>query len=346
MKPPRPRITKPRLVWRWQGAWKPYHRVTWTEGNKRRQKSVLLDWRGDPQRLDDEYWKCEAGRHKKQRKTNIYTWGRLVKLWQADPIVQRSLAASTKRSYARDITFFLEKNADKDVRDTTRKGVRAIHQALADTPRKADKLIGTMRMLWNYANDQQDWDLGPNPAQKITMYGKQREFMPWPDWMVGKLEDAPEPVRTTAELILGTGQRPGAAVIMRHDAFRGDVVQVTDQKGAEVFEIYCPTRLRSYIASLPVRGAHVLPKNLTEPMGYYVVERRFRVWRDTLGEKAKPYSLHGLRKLAIIQMAEAGCSDAEIQAVTNQSTETVAYYRRLASRKILSKNAANRADGA
>jgi hypothetical protein len=50
-------------------------------------------------------------------------------------------------------------------------------------------------------------------------------------------------------------------------------------------------------------------------------------------ERASPYVLHGLRKLAIVELAEAGACDAEIQAVTSQSAEMVAYYRKGASRK-------------
>lgn len=54
--------------------------------------------------------------------------------------------------------------------------------------------------------------------------------------------------------------------------------------------------------------------------------------------------MHGLRKLAIIQWAEAGCSDAEIMGVTAQSAAMVAYYRQRASRKKLSKAAQIRRD--
>ena len=70
----------------------------------------------------------------------------------------------------------------------------------------------------------------------------------------------------------------------------------------------------------------------------------FRSWRSRLGDRAKPYSLHGLRKLAIIELAEAGASDAEIQAVTGQSAEMVAYDRAKANRKQLSKAAQTRRD--
>ena len=86
----------------------------------------------------------------------------------------------------------------------------------------------------------------------------------------------------------------------------------------------------------------MLAKNLTEPLGYDAVEKVFRAWRKDLGVKAKKYTLHGLRKLAITRLAEAGCSDAEIQAVTNQSAEMVAYYRKMADRKKLSRAAQQR----
>lgn len=48
---------------------------------------------------------------------------------------------------------------------------------------------------------------------------------------------------------------------------------------------------------------------------------------------------YGYGKLAIIQLAEAGATDAQIQEVTGQSAEIVAYYRAKANRKALSKSA-------
>lgn len=83
-------------------------------------------------------------------------------------------------------------------------------------------------------------------------------------------------------------------------------------------------------------------KSPTQPPGYHAVEEAFRAWRKDLDPNAKPYVLHGLRKLAIVRLAEAGCSDAEIQSVTNQSAEMVAYYRKRADRRRLSKAAYTR----
>ena len=79
-------------------------------------------------------------------------------------------------------------------------------------------------------------------------------------------------------------------------------------------------------------------------MGYGIVEKAFSAWRSTLGDEGKTYSMHGLRKLAIIRLAEADATDAQIQSVTNQSFQTIVYYRQLASRKKLSKAAMTRGE--
>jgi len=57
---------------------------------------------------------------------------------------------------------------------------------------------------------------------------------------------------------------------------------------------------------------------------------------------ASRYSLHGLRKRACVELAEAGATDSEIQAVTGQGLEMVAKYRKEANRKNLSRAAQKR----
>jgi hypothetical protein len=340
------RPEKPHLEWKMvRGRLTPRHRVTWTEGGKRREKVVTLEWNDDPQELDRLYWQCERGEHSSQKpKASTMSWKALVVAWRKDQRIQKKLADSTKASYRRTMDALLEKNADKDVRDTTRQHVRAIHDRLADKPRKADHMLQVIRLLWNFGREVLDWPLGENPASAIELYGSQREFLPWPEWMVSAIHSAPIDVQTTVELILGTGQRPNAAINMRHDDFAGEEMEVMDEKGRQRWKVYCPSRLRSFIASQPKRGAYVLAKNLTQAKGYDAIENQFRRWRTSLGDHARPYSLHGLRKLAIIELAEAGCADAEIQAVTGQSSKMVAYYRKLASKGKLSRMAQQRRD--
>lgn len=344
MKPPKPRIRRPHLTWRFaRGTWTPYHRVTWTEDGKQKAREVKLDWKGDPQELDRLYWLAQAGQHKAQIAPSRHTWRECIESWRRDTVKGAGgVAASTRASYRLPMDAIMEKNGAKDMRKTTRQGVRAALAKLSDTPRKASRYAQTVSLLWTYAVRELDWPLGVNPAAGLAAYRPARAYEPWPEWMVTNLDTAPESVRVAARLILGTGQRPGAAIQMRRDQFDGEWMDVVDEKANQTFPVYCPPRLREFVEHLPVRGAHVLAKNLTEPLSYDAVEKAFRTWRKDLGDRARPYSLHGLRKLAIIELAEAGASDAEIQAVTGQSAEMVAYYRSKASRRRLSKAAQER----
>ena len=332
---------KPYVTQRKVGGWSRwYFRQTWLEGDKRRERFIPLPDDPDSLEFDRAYWSIRSGKHEGVKPPAKQTWRELVTAYRSSPKYLKK-APRTKASYDDTIEWILTTNADKPVASLTRQKLRDLHVKYAATPRKADALVQIVSILTNFARTQLDWKI-ENPAERLDLYGKQREYEPWPVWMVEKLNGAPEVVRSAAELILGTGQRPSAAVAMRRDAFQGDWMMVTDEKADDTYEIYCPQPLRDYLASLPVRGTHVIPKNLTEPLDYNAVGKVFRTWRKGLGEKAKAYSLHGLRKLAIVRLAEAGCTDAQIQAVTNQSPQTIAYYRKRASRKKLSRAALDR----
>lgn len=315
----------------------PYYRLTWWEGGKRREKFIRLPEDIDSPEFDRAYWDIRSGKSPALQKPAKDTWAELAGAYRSHPKFTK-LASGTRRSYDRIINDIVEKNGRKSVSSLTRAQVRAIHAKYVETPRKADWYIQIISLLCNFARNTLDWKI-ENPAEGIELYGSSREFEPWPEWMITKLVDAPEAVRTAAELILGTGQRPAAAIAMRHDQFHGDTMTVTDDKGDLSFEVYAPQQLRSYVAAQPKRGVFILAKNLTEPVGYDAVEKAFRAWRKALGARAAKFVLHGLRKLAIVRLAEAGCTDAQIQAITNQSPEMVAFYRKRANRKVLSRAA-------
>jgi DNA-binding CsgD family transcriptional regulator len=315
----------------------PYFRLTWWEHGKRREKFIRLPEDVDSLEFDKAYWDIRSGKSPALQKPAKDTWAELAAAYRAHPKFTKK-AVGTRRSYDRVINDIVEKNGRKSVASLTRAQVRAIHAKHADTPRKADWYIQIISLLCNFAKNTLDWKV-ENPAEGIELYGSAREFEPWPDWMIAKLEEAPEVVRTAAELILGTGQRPSAAICMRHDQFHGETMTVIDDKSDAHFEVYAPPQLRAYIGGLPKRGAYILSRNLTQPIGYSAIEKAFRAWRAGLGDGARPYVLHGLRKLAIVRLAEAGCTDAQIQAITNQSPEMVAFYRKRANRKILSRAA-------
>ncbi|WP_353402807.1 tyrosine-type recombinase/integrase, partial [Pseudophaeobacter arcticus] len=90
----------------------------------------------------------------------------------------------------------------------------------------------------------------------------------------------------------------------------------------------------------PRRGAYILAKNLTMPVGYDAIEKRFRKIRTAAGAICNGLVMHGWRYTAAVELAEAGCSDAEIQSVTGHKTlAMVQKYRQRASQRSLSKQA-------
>ncbi|WP_152541120.1 hypothetical protein [Sulfitobacter noctilucae] len=210
-RPPKPKISKPHLKWVWKGkrGWRPYHRVTLREGGTLKERAIQLEWKGDPQELDRLYWACEAGRHSNQIVRSRYTWRECIEAWRSDKQFQSKLASSTKKSYRPPMESILENNGTKSLKSISRQDLRAAHQSLADTPKKTDRLLQTVSLLWNFAALELDWPLGENPAKGIKHFGKQREFEPWPEWMVAALDEAPFRVKVLANLILGTGQGQG-----------------------------------------------------------------------------------------------------------------------------------------
>jgi integrase len=321
------------------GRMVPHYRLTWQDNGKRKERYIRLPEDMDSAEFDREYWAIRSGKADAVQRPVKQTWAELIAIFRDHPKFKR-LGAGTKAPYNRVMNEIAEKNGKKAVASLSRAHIRAIHAKYADTPRKADWMVQVLSRLLNFARLTLDWKV-ENHAAGIELYGKSREFEPWPEWMVAKLDTAPDTVRTAAELILGTGQRPNAAVSMRYSDFTGEVMAVLDEKAGVTFDVYCPAPLRACIASRKKTGAYVLAKNLAEPIGYDGVEKAFRKWRADLGPAAKGFVLHGLRKLAIVRLAEAGCSDAQIQAVTNQSPEMVAYYRKRANRKVLSRAAHN-----
>ena len=168
---------KPRLEWKQvRGKMVPRYRMTWTEGGKRRERTITLDWKGDPAELDRLYWLAAAGKHPAQLPpAPAMCWRNLIVAWRSDPRVQRRLSAATKASYRRTMDQILEKNGDRDVRHTTRQHVRAVHDKHAATPRKADHMVQVIRLLWNFAKDNGD----PEPMIALApTYKPPREQSP------------------------------------------------------------------------------------------------------------------------------------------------------------------------
>ncbi|MCD9149985.1 tyrosine-type recombinase/integrase [Pseudophaeobacter flagellatus] len=325
-----------------------YYRIRWAEGAKRRERYIPLPPDEDSAEFDRAYWAIRSGRSPAVAKPAAHSWQRLIVSYRGSSKFQK-LADGTKRKYHPVLDALLEKNSSKCITKTSRAAVRAIHEKMGDTPRKADLYVQLIRRLYNFASNDLDWDV-KNPAEGIELYGPKREFEPWPeDAQLAYIEAAndldDETALTAFFLGTGTGQRPGDLCSMKWEHFDGESISVIQDKTDVRIWIYCPQRLRKHLSEIPRRGAYILAKNLTMPVGYDAIEKRFRKVRTAAGAICNGLVMHGWRYTAAVELAEAGCSDAEIQSVTGHKTlAMVQKYRQRASQRRLSKQAQSRRD--
>jgi len=317
--------------------------MRWAENGKRRERYLPLPGPEDSEEFDREYWAIRSGQSAQIKSAPKTSWGNLIKSYRASR-AYKSLAAGTRPSYDRVMNRLIENNADLDIRSVDKAQVRAIHEKYADTPRKADHMVQVIRLLLNYAKNELDW-IQNNPADGIKLFGSQKEWQPWPERLQRAFQNAcvalgDEQMLTAFHLGTGTGQRPGDLAKMRWDHYDGEYISVVQDKTGERVWVYCPSALREHLDAIPRRGAFILAKNLTQPIGYTAIEKRFRVIRAEIGPNAADLVMHGWRYTAAVALAEAGCSDAEIQAVTGHRTlAMVQKYRRQAGQRHLSKQA-------
>jgi integrase len=132
---------------------------------------------------------------------------------------------------------------------------------------------------------------------------------------------------------------------MKWDDFDGEYMAVVqDKTGAKIW-VYCPARLQTYLATLPQGGEHIFARNLRQPIGKRQIQKAVEDVREKIGAKEGKGRLvpHGWRYTAAKHLAEAGCSDADIQAVTGHKTlSMVQKYRAQANQKSASKRAQKR----
>lgn len=320
-------------------------RLTTTSGKtyiyfRRGKVRTRLPDNPDSEEFARAYWLLRSGKAKQQSKT---TWEKLVRSYYASPAFKR-LSAGTQANYRRHCETIREKNGMKDVRVFRRKHAIAARDALSDTWSKANERVAVLSILCKHAVDL-EW-IERNPVTDIEKL-RGGEYEAWPDHTLRAyeaycVEHKLTTARTIYELCIGTGQRIGDCVAMKWTDFDGEYMRVVQEKTGTLIEVYCPSRLRTYLSQLTKSGVHILAKNLTQPIGKRQVQKAVEEVRTGIGARFGTTKLvpHGWRYTAAKQLAEAGVSDADIQGVTGHKTlAMVQKYRAQANRKAGSKRA-------
>ncbi len=208
-----------------------------------------------------------------------------------------------------------------------------MRDARADTPGAANTILRMLKLLLNFAVD--DGLIKRNPAAKMKLL-RVGEWRAWTDdecaafetrWPSGTME------RRAYVLARYTGQRKSDLVGMTRAHIKDGAIRVIQGKTGE--ELWIPEH-RAMTAELAC-GVSEHMSLLTTTQGKAFDPVYFGAWfADAISKAGLPDDcvLHGLRKTAARQLAEAGCSEQEIQAITGHATSRmVAHYTKGADQR-------------
>jgi len=293
----------------------------------------------DSPEFDQEYWAIRSGRRKQKPKT---TFDALIQSYYQSPEFQ-SKRDGTQREYRRTLELIREKNGKADFTKLRRRDVIAARDKYSDTWRKANAMVEMLSIISKHAIDL-EW-ITANPATGVVKL-KGGEYQPWPAAKLRAFESyckthGLEWELTAFMLGTGTGQRIGDVIKMEWSHYDGTFISVVQEKTSQRLRVACPDFLRTYLESLPRTGRFIMAQSLHKGVAKRTIQQRVMEVRK--GINAEGYVIHGWRYSAAVALAEAGCSDSEIQSVTGHKTlEMVRKYRAAANQERLSMKAQSR----
>ncbi len=218
---------------------------------------------------------------------------------------------------------------------------------MEDRPAAANNLLRRLKMLMQIAMD--DGWREDDPTYRIKGFKIDSDgFHTWTDDEIAKFE-ARYPIGTKARLaltlLLCTGQRRSDVVKMGWQHIEGDRIRVRQTKTGAFISIPMHSDLKAAITSLPKSNMTFLVTEFGKPHSV----KGFGNWmkKHTSAAGLTDCTAHGLRKAAARRLAEAGCSNQEIKAITGHKTDKeVGRYTAAADQLRLSDRAIQALEGA
>lgn len=252
-----------------------------------------------------------------------------------------ALKPNSRETYDNALEFLRHRDsASAPLAAVKRKHVLLLRDELAEeTPGKANLVVKVLRRLFAFAIDREYVEV--NPALKIKPVAG-GEYRSWTDAELLQFE-ARWPRGTTPRLIyelaLYTGQRRGDVAKMTWGDIKDGVVAVVQEKTGEKVWVPLHPSLATELGCTKRRHAVVVATTLGRAFTPSFLGASFA---DAIFEAALPADcvLHGLRKAATRALAEAGCTDSEIMAITgHRSRDMVSLYTRDANKLVLARSA-------
>lgn len=246
----------------------------------------------------------------------------------------------TKRTYRNSLEAFRREFGDVLVKEMDEQLLEEVLDAKAKKPGAQQTLRKVLRLILKMAKRRRL--ISSNPMEGLRMPRKAiRGFRPWTHeemaayekrWASGTRE------RLAYELLLCTAQRRSDVAPMGRQHLRGGLISVVQQKGGARLLIPAHWRLKAELDQLPAGQLTFVQTETGKPFSAAGFTNWFR-------ENAKAAGLsgctpHGLRKNASAALAEAGCTEKQIMAVTGHANlSEVSLYTASANQEKLARQA-------
>ena len=260
-----------------------------------------------------------------------------------------SRAETTKRNYRRVLDALRERYGAGLIKDLQPRHVKTIRNEIRDTSTTtgADIAISLLSTLWDFADEELALNLGADPTYGIKrVHIGSREHEPWPQELIDRfMREAPPSLRFAVRLALGTGLRRSDLVKLRWADFKGDYIELCQQKTGELVVIGCTEELRTELETTPRLGDTIIVGERGRPLKAASLGVMVRRALNDMGVHG--YSIHGLRKNAGNALAEADGTEREIMVrLGHRSPQMAAHYTKRASQKKLARSAVEKLERA
>ncbi len=322
-------------------------RLSICEAMARDERGFLLDGKRLPDLKSKEFWPEATKAHEafiRRGRQGIKDFKALVEAFQSEtnPFWTK-LAASTQRGYRTSGDIIKETWGDDLPVDLTTVDAQDAIDALGETPAKANQFRAFLSrlMAWGASRGY----CKTNVVEMTEKIPGGEPWVPWPNWAFEiLLEHAPFHMQMIAMSAFFTGQRQGDVLAMTKPKAGENTIAVRAQKTGNTVWIPIHFAYRKWIDRVPTSDSVMLHAGARATS--YKSPDGFRTeWQKLMAKDAfKPFRenrivFHGLRKNAVINLLEVGCTENQVGAICNMSAQMVQHYGREVALRSLAKDA-------
>ncbi|SOC40112.1 hypothetical protein SAMN05892877_1079 [Rhizobium subbaraonis] len=313
----------------------------------RDDKGFILAGTRLPDHKAPDFWKIAERAfegHIRRGREGVKDFRSLVEAFQseANPF-WTNLAASTRRGYTASGKMIVECWGDRLPADLTTVDAQDAIDALGETPATANQFRAFLSRLvaWGVPRGY----CTANVVEKTEKVPGGEPWVPWPNWAFETLfEHAPFHLQMIAVSAFFTGQRQVDVIGMKKPKSDDKTIEVRAQKTKNTVWIPIHSEYRKWIDRAPKSDSIMLHAGARS--AFYKTADGFRTeWQKLMSQdefkrfREDRIVFHGLRKNAVINLLEVGCTESQAGAICNMSSQMVQHYGREVALRSLAKDA-------